>query len=58
MRVTLTATLGNIKIPLQVDIGAGDAVVPPQRSSTIQGFLICRARGSAPADRKRQWRKM
>jgi predicted nucleotidyltransferase component of viral defense system len=29
MRVTLTATLGNIKIPLQVDIGAGDAVVPP-----------------------------
>ena len=29
MRVKLMATLRNVRIPLQVDIGAGDAVVPP-----------------------------
>jgi hypothetical protein len=28
MRVKLMAMLGNVRIPLQVDIGAGDAVVP------------------------------
>ena len=28
MRVTLMAMLGRVRIPLQVDIGAGDAVVP------------------------------
>jgi hypothetical protein len=28
MRVKLMAMLGNIRIPLQVDVGAGDAVVP------------------------------
>jgi predicted nucleotidyltransferase component of viral defense system len=29
MRVKLLAVLGNVRIPLQVDVGAGDAVVPP-----------------------------
>lgn len=29
MRVKLMAMLGNVRIPLQVDVGAGDAVVPP-----------------------------
>jgi predicted nucleotidyltransferase component of viral defense system len=29
MRVKLMAMLGNIRIPLQIDIGTGDAVVPP-----------------------------
>ena len=29
MRVTLMAMLGRVRIPLQVDVGAGDAVVPP-----------------------------
>ena len=29
LRVKLMAMLGNIRIPLQVDVGAGDAVVPP-----------------------------
>lgn len=29
MRVKLLAMLGNVRIPLQVDVGAGDAVVPP-----------------------------
>jgi hypothetical protein len=29
MRVSLMASLGNVRIPLQVDVGAGDAVVPP-----------------------------
>ena len=28
MRVKLMAMLGNVRIPLQVDVGAGDAVVP------------------------------
>lgn len=31
MRVTLMAMLGKVRIPLQVDVGAGDAVVPPAR---------------------------
>lgn len=29
MRIKLLAMLGNVRIPLQVDVGAGDAVVPP-----------------------------
>jgi predicted nucleotidyltransferase component of viral defense system len=29
MRVKLLAMLGKVRIPLQVDVGAGDAVVPP-----------------------------
>ena len=29
MRVKLMAMLGNVRIPLQVDVGAGDAIVPP-----------------------------
>jgi hypothetical protein len=29
MRVKLMAMLGSVRIPLQVDVGAGDAVVPP-----------------------------
>jgi predicted nucleotidyltransferase component of viral defense system len=29
MRVKLLARLGNVRIPLQVDVGTGDAVVPP-----------------------------
>jgi predicted nucleotidyltransferase component of viral defense system len=29
MRVRLLAMLGNVRIPLQVDVGTGDAVVPP-----------------------------
>ena len=39
MRVTLTATLGNIKIPLQVDVGGGDAVVPPPETLDYPGLL-------------------
>jgi predicted nucleotidyltransferase component of viral defense system len=39
MRVTLTVRLGNIKIPLQVDIGAGDAVVPPPVILDYPGLL-------------------
>lgn len=29
MRVKLLAMLGKVRVPLQVDVGAGDAVVPP-----------------------------
>lgn len=29
MRVKLMAMLGNVRIPLQIDVGSGDAVVPP-----------------------------
>jgi hypothetical protein len=39
MRVTLTALLGKVRIPLQVDIGAGDAVVPPPESVDFPGLL-------------------
>jgi hypothetical protein len=39
MRVTLMATLGNSRIPLQVDIGAGDAVVPPPDIVEYPGLL-------------------
>lgn len=39
MRVTLTAKLGNIKIPLQVDVGVGDAVVPPPEILDYPGLL-------------------
>ena len=36
MRVKLMAMLGNVRIPLQVDVGAGDAVVPHRKSWTIR----------------------
>jgi hypothetical protein len=39
MRVTLMARLGNSRIPLQVDIGAGDAVVPPPAMVEYPGLL-------------------
>jgi hypothetical protein len=39
MRVTLTALLGKVRIPLQVDIGAGDAVVPPAQTVDFPGLL-------------------
>ena len=39
MRVTLMAMLGNIRIPLQVDVGAGDAVVPPPDTIDYPGLL-------------------
>ncbi len=39
MRVKLIALLGNVRIPLQVDIGAGDAVVPPPEFREFPGLL-------------------
>src|SRR5688500_10260898 len=39
MRVTLMAMLGRVRIPLQVDIGAGDAVVPPPDTIDYPGLL-------------------
>ena len=39
MRVTLMAMLGKVRIPLQVDIGAGDAVVPPPEVIDYPGLL-------------------
>jgi len=39
MRVTLTAMLGNVRIPLQVDVGAGDAVVPAPEVLDYPGIL-------------------
>jgi predicted nucleotidyltransferase component of viral defense system len=39
MRVTLLAMLGNVRIPLQVDIGTGDAIVPPPMVLDFPGLL-------------------
>ena len=39
MRVRLMATLGNVRIPLQVDVGTGDAVVPPPEVQAYPGLL-------------------
>ncbi len=39
MRITLMAMLGNVRIPLQVDVGAGDAVVPPPEVVDYPGLL-------------------
>ena len=53
MRVKLMAMLGNVRIPLQVDVGAGDAVVPPRRNSwTIPASSICRALAFVPIGRR------
>jgi predicted nucleotidyltransferase component of viral defense system len=37
--VKLMAMLGNVRIPLQVDVGAGDAVVPPPEVLDYPGLL-------------------
>lgn len=39
MRVKLMAMLGKVRIPLQVDIGAGDAVVPAPEVLDYPGLL-------------------
>jgi hypothetical protein len=39
MRVKLLAMLGTVRIPLQVDIGAGDAVVPPPETLDYPSLL-------------------
>jgi hypothetical protein len=39
MRVKLMAMLGNVRIPLQVDVGASDAVVPPPEVLDYPGLL-------------------
>lgn len=39
MRIKLMAMLGNVRIPLQVDVGAGDAVVPPPEVLDYPGLL-------------------
>lgn len=39
MRITLMAMLGKVRIPLQVDVGAGDAVVPPPDTIDYPGLL-------------------
>jgi predicted nucleotidyltransferase component of viral defense system len=39
MRVRLMAMLGNVRIPLQVDVGSGDAVVPPPETLDYPSLL-------------------
>ena len=39
MRVTLMAALGHVRIPVQVDVGTGDAVVPPPALRDFPGLL-------------------
>lgn len=39
MRITLMAMLGKVRIPVQVDVGAGDAVVPPPYTIDYPGLL-------------------
>jgi predicted nucleotidyltransferase component of viral defense system len=51
MRVKLMAMLGNIRIPLQIDIGTGDAVVPPPEMleyPPLLGFPPARIRAYRP----------
>jgi predicted nucleotidyltransferase component of viral defense system len=40
VRITLEARLGKIRIPLQVDIGFGDAVTPEAQKEEFQRYLI------------------
>jgi hypothetical protein len=44
MRVTLEARLGKIRIPLQVDIGFGDAVTPQAQQEEFPTLLDLPAR--------------
>jgi hypothetical protein len=39
LRVQLEATLGTVRIPLQVDVGFGDAVSPPPETCEVPGLL-------------------
>src|SRR5690348_3047755 len=39
IRVTLTATLGGARIPVQIDVGFGDAIVPGIESATFPTLL-------------------
>ncbi len=50
IRVTLIARLGNARIPLQIDIGIGDAVVPPAEETDYPSIL------GLPAPRLRAYR--
>jgi hypothetical protein len=50
MRITLTARLGTTRIPMQVDVGTGDAVVPSPETIDYPGLL------ALPAARVRIYR--
>jgi predicted nucleotidyltransferase component of viral defense system len=39
MRIRLMAMLGNVRIPLQVDVGSGDVVVPPPETLDYPSLL-------------------
>jgi predicted nucleotidyltransferase component of viral defense system len=39
IRIRMTALLGNARIPLQVDVGFGDAVTPPAKIITLPALL-------------------
>lgn len=48
IRVRLNAQLGNARIPLQVDVGFGDAIVPPPERVRIPSLLDQPGRRSLP----------
>lgn len=54
LRVKLMALLGNVRIPLQVDAGAGDAVVSPPEVMDYRSSSIFHALASGPTDRRRR----
>ena len=54
MRVRLMVMLGNVRIPLQVDVGSGDAVVPPPETLDYQACSTYRLHDCAPTSRRRR----
>lgn len=47
VRVTFRAFLGTARIPMQIDIGFGDAVLGPEPDLELPALLDCRPRGCA-----------
>jgi hypothetical protein len=44
VRLTATATLAGARIPLQIDIGFGDSIIPSGSKVSIQRCSVCRRR--------------
>jgi hypothetical protein len=54
VRIQMTAMLDNARIPIQIDIGFGDAITPKASGWSIRRCWISRPRSSGPTRRRRR----
>ena len=51
VRVRVEARLGDVRVPLQIDVGLGDAIVPASEELEYPTLLKCPAKESVVAEK-------